>query len=114
MCESENQVYIVNNFAWGGILLSVLITLVNYVLFHFKDTLAQLVHEYKQANKALRHDFLELKKLYVESQEDVQLLRERMRRQSSSSSSHGDEMSEMLTEGKEEYILQLEEYKQQV
>ena len=37
-----------------------------------------------------------------------------MRRQSSSSSSHGDETSEMLTEGKEEYILQLEEYKEQV
>ena len=93
-------------------MLLVLTTLA--VIFIFKDTLLQLVHECKQANKALRHDFLELKKLYVESQEDVQLLRERMRRQSSSSSSHGDETSEMLTEGKEEYILQLEEYKEQV
>jgi hypothetical protein len=71
-----------------------------------------LVYEYKQANKALRHDFQELKKLYIESQEDVQLMRERMRSQSSSSSIHGDEST--VTEGKEEYILQLEEYKEQV
>ena len=73
-----------------------------------------MVYEYKQANKALRHDFQELKKLYIESQEDVQLMRERMRRQSNSSSIHGDETSETMTEDKEEYILQLEEYKEQV
>jgi hypothetical protein len=73
-----------------------------------------LVYEYKKANKALRHDFQELKKLYIESQEDVQLMRERMRRVSSSSSIHGDETSDTVSEGKEEYIVQLEEYKEQV
>jgi uncharacterized membrane protein YgaE (UPF0421/DUF939 family) len=83
-------------------------------MFYFKDTLAQLVYEYKQANKALKHDFQELRKLYVESQEDVQLMRERMRRQSSSSSIHADETSETVSEDKEEYILQLEQYKEQV
>lgn len=82
--------------------------------YNLQDTLAQLVHEYKTANKALRHDFQELKKLYIESQEDVQLMRERMRSQSSSSSVHGDEFLDTVTEGKEECILQLEEYKQQV
>ncbi|XP_028391472.1 coiled-coil domain-containing protein 149-A-like [Dendronephthya gigantea] len=79
-----------------------------------KDTLTQLIYEYKQANKALRYDFQELKKLYIESQEDVQLMRDRMRRQSSSSSSHGDEASDTVTDGKEECILQLEEYKEQL
>lgn len=73
-----------------------------------------MVYEYKQANKALRHDFQELKKLYIESQEDVQLMRERMRRQSSSSSNHGDDTSDSVTDEKEECILQLEEYKEQV
>lgn len=93
-----------------------LIQLLGYksFFFYFKDTLAQLVYKYKEANKALRHDFQELKKLYIESQEDVQLMRERMRRQSSSSSNHGDDTSDSVTDEKEECILQLEEYKEQV
>ncbi|XP_046850340.1 coiled-coil domain-containing protein 149-like isoform X2 [Xenia sp. Carnegie-2017] len=76
-----------------------------------KETLAQLVYEYKLANKALKHDFGELKRLYIQSQEDVQFIRNRMRRQSSSGS-HGDETN--VIDGKETCIRQLEEYKEQV
>ena len=69
------------------------------------------MYEYKLANKALKHDFGELKRLYIQSQEDVQFIRNRMRRQSSSGS-HGDETN--MNDEKETCIRQLEEYKEQV
>ena len=74
----------------------------------------QLLVEYKEVNKALRKDLVELKKLYVESQEDVQILRERMRKKSSSSSIEDEASSKLVVEGREALISQLEEYKEQV
>ena len=62
----------------------------------------------------MKKDLLGLKKLYVESQEDVQILRERMRKQSSSSSIGEEGSSKSDVDGREDLILQLEEYKDQV
>lgn len=62
----------------------------------------------------MKKDLLGLKKLYVESQEDVQILRERMRKQSSSSSIGEEGSSKSDVDGREDLILQLEEYKEQV
>ena len=68
------------------------------------QTLSQLLCESKEENKALKNDFMDLRVLYREAQEDIILLRENVSRQKISEK--GFKMDNL--EARQELIQQLE------